>query len=58
MNKDAGMIQVPLSRRRKYFLEEMRIVPHSIGVNGRLYVKKPECPVLCMGMNGLFWFGG
>jgi hypothetical protein len=23
-----------------------------------VYVKKPECPVLCTGMNGLFWFGG
>jgi phage shock protein PspC (stress-responsive transcriptional regulator) len=23
-----------------------------------LYVKKPECPVLCTGMNGQCWFGG
>ena len=22
------------------------------------YVKKPECPVLCTGMNGQCWFGG
>jgi hypothetical protein len=23
-----------------------------------LYEKKPECPVLCTGMNGQCWFGG
>jgi hypothetical protein len=23
-----------------------------------VYEKKPECPVLCTGMNGQHWFGG
>jgi hypothetical protein len=25
---------------------------------GTIYVKKPECPVLCTGMNGQCWFWG